>query len=464
MDVILRNGTVVTANDVYHADVAIEGGVVKRIGVGLLDRAAREVDARGKLLIPGGVDVHTHCETELAGETTADDWYSSSAQAACGGVTTVVDYALTAPGQSMIECLQQWEARAKGKTIIDYGLHPTLMQPTERTIAEMPDVVSEGYTSFKIFMTGFAAFDEQSTLYTRAMAEAGRLGALVNIHCEDQTCISFHTQRLEAAGQSDIRHYPDSRPPISEGIAAQRAIGLARVADAPIYMVHLSCQESLDAINDARARGQSVYAETRPIYLHLSRDRFEEKIDPERYVGWPPLRHADQMEVLWQALDHSVLQTVATDHIGWSLAQKKKHSKVDELIPGMANLETLIPMLYSEGVRKKRLSLQRFVAVASANPAKLMGLYPQKGTIAVGSDADIVVFDPEKPVTIRHADMHTKQDWELHEGFDVVGWPVMTLSRGEIIVENGKVLAQPGRGRLLKRKRFADIRNIQDVR
>lgn len=464
MDVILRNGTVVTASDVYEADVAIQDGVVSRIGAALPERAAREVDARGKLLIPGGVDVHTHCETELSGEMSADDWYSSSVQAACGGVTTVVDYALTHPDQSLIECLEQCEARAKGKTIIDFGLHPTLMKPTEKILAEMPEVVSEGHTSFKIFMTGLAAFDECSTQYVKSMAQAARLGALINIHCEDQTCISFHTQRLEAAGQSDIRHYPDSRPPISEGIAANRAIQLARVADAPIYMVHLSCEESLHEINEARARGQSVYAETRPIYLHLSRDRFEEKIDPERYVGWPPLRHADQMEVLWQALDHSVLQTVATDHIGWTMAQKKKHSKVDELIPGMANLETLIPMLYSEGVRKKRLSLQRFVAVSSANPAKLMGLYPKKGTIAVGSDADIVVFDPEKQVTIRHEDMHTKQDWELHEGFEVTGWPVMTLSRGEIIVENGKVLAQPGRGRLLKRKRFADIRNIEDVR
>lgn len=463
MDVILRNGTVVTASDVYEADVAIEGGVVKRIGAALPERAAREVDARGKLLLPGGVDVHTHCETELSGEQSADDWYSSSVQAACGGVTTVVDYALTHPDQSLIECLELWESRAKSKTIIDYGLHPTLMKPTEKIIAEMADVVAEGHTSFKIFMTGFAAFDEGSTQYVKAMAEAGRLGALINIHCEDQTCISFHTQRLEAAGQSDIRHYADSRPPISEGIAAGRAIQLARMADAPIYMVHLSCQESLDEINEARARGQSVYAETRPIYLHLSRDRFEEKIDPERYVGWPPLRHADQMEVLWQALDSSVLQTVATDHIGWSLAQKKLRSKVDELIPGMANLETLIPMLYSEGVRKKRLSLQRFVAVCSSNPAKLMGLYPKKGTIAVGSDADIVLFDPEKAVTIRHADMHSKQDWELHEGFEVTGWPVMTLSRGEIIVENGKVLGQAGRGKLLKRKRFADIKNIMDV-
>lgn len=464
MDLIIRNGTVATANDVYKADVGIEGGVVKQIGEALPGKAKREIDAQGKYLFPGAVDAHTHCEAELVGAHSCDDWNSSSIQAACGGVTTVIDYALTGEDQSLIDCLNQWNDNAKDKTIIDYGLHPALYKPSDRIIDEMADVVSEGYTSFKVFMTGLAAFDEYSVQYMKAIAQAAHLGALVNIHCEDQTCISFHTQQLERAGKSDIRHYADSRPPTAEGIAAQRALSMAREADAAVYLVHLSCRESMDAINEARARGQSVYAETRPIYLHLSRERFEEKIDPERYVGWPPLRHADQMEVIWQALDHNVLQTLATDHIGWTLEQKKSRQKVDELIPGMANLETMVPMLYSEGVRKKRMSLQRFVAVTATNPAKIFGLYPQKGTIAVGSDADIVVFDPEKNVTIRQKDMHSNQDWELHEGFEVTGWPEVTLSRGEVIVENGKVLGQAGRGRLVKRKRFADIRNIEDVR
>lgn len=464
MDVVLRNGTVVTANEVYEADVGIRDGRIEQIGKRLPGDAGREVDASGKLVLPGAVDVHTHCESELLGAKTVDDWYSSTAQAACGGVTTVVDYALTGPDQSLLDCLQKWNGPAAEKAVIDYGLHPSLFAPSDRIIDEMAEVVAEGYSSFKIFMTGLALFDEHSTQYLKAMARAGSLGAMINIHCEDQTCISFHTQQLEAKGQSDIRHYADSRPAISEGIAAQRAIQLARIADVPIYMVHLSCRESLDAINEARARGQSVYAETRPIYLHLSRDRFEEKIDPERYVGWPPLRAADQMEVLWQAIDHGVLQTLATDHIGWTLEQKRSRSKVDELIPGMANLETMVPMLYSEGVRKGRISLQRFVAVTATNPAKLMGLYPRKGTIAVGSDADVVIFDPDKQVTIRHQDMHSNQDWELHEGFRLTGWPVMTLSRGDVIVEDGKLTASPGRGQLLKRKKYAELRNIEDVR
>lgn len=464
MDLILRGGTVVTASDSVQTDVGVEAGVVVQIGKNLAGPAAREIDVAGHHLFPGGVDVHTHVECELAGEHTADDFYSSTLQAACGGVTTLVDYALTRPDQPLLECLEQWNRMARGKTVIDYGLHSTLFKPSERIISEMADVVSEGYTSFKVFMTGLAEFDRCADRYFRAIAEAGRLGALVNVHCEDQACISHATLQLEREGLNDIRHYPDSRPRLAEGLAAQRAVQLARAADAPIYMVHLSCQESLDAVNDARGRGQAVYAETRPIYLHLSRERFEETIDPERYVGWPPLREADQMALLWQALDHGVLQTVATDHVGWTLEQKKSRTKVDELIPGMANLETLMPMLYSEGVGKGRLSPQRFVEVSSSNPAKLFGLYPKKGTIAVGSDADIVVFDVDKEVTIRADAMHSNQDWELHEGFEVTGWPVMTFSRGELIVEKGKFLGEPGRGQLVKRKRFAELQNIRKVR
>ena len=215
-------------------------------------------------------------------------------------------------------------------------------------------------------------------------------------------------------------------------------------------------REALAPIRQARAHGQIIYGETRPLYLHLSRERFEEP-DAERYVGWPPLREASQMQVMWDGLRNDNLQTVATDHCGWNLAQKKAGKTVDELLPGMSNLETLIPMLYSEGVGQGKLSLNRFVEVSATNPAKLFGLYPQKGTISVGSDADIVIFDPKKDVTIRHRDMHSRVDYELYEGFEITGWPTHTLSRGEVIVENGTVLGNAGRGQLLKRKRFEPL-------
>ncbi len=262
------------------------------------------------------------------------------------------------------------------------------------------------------------------------------------------------TQQFNAAGKFGVKHFADSRPRLSEGLAVQRAVTMARYAEAPIYLVHLSCEEALAPIREARARGQIVYGETRPIYLHLSRERFDGP-EGERYLGWPPLREASQMQAMWDGLRSDNLQTVATDHCGWNLAQKKKGKTVDELLPGMSNLETILPMLYSEGVGKGRLSIHRFVEVISTNPAKLFGLYPQKGTIAVGSDADIIIFDPKKEVTIRHRDMHSRSDYELHEGFQVTGWPTMTLSRGEVIVENGKVLGSSGRGKLLRRKKFS---------
>jgi dihydropyrimidinase len=456
MDLILRNGTVVTHAEEFIADIGIEGGKIKQIGQEL-GPAGREVDCGGKFVFPGGVDAHTHVDFELMGKKTVDDFQSSTVQAACGGVTTIIDYVLPAPGQSLIDAVQTWVEKAKNKTLIDYGLHPTLFKPNDQTLQEMGDLVAEGHTSFKIFMTGLAEFDQYAPDYLAAMNRAGKLGALTNIHCEDQCCITYITRQLEAAGKSNVKHFPDSRPRVAEGLAAHRACALARVADAPVYLVHLSCEESMDELNDARAKGQTVYGETRPIYLHLSRDRFNAKIDPERYVGWPPLREAEQMDVLWQALDSNVLQTVATDHVGWSMKQKKEETTVDNLQPGMSNLETVMPMLYSEGIGKGRLSRKRFVEVISTNPAKIFGLYPQKGTIAIGSDADIVVFDPKKKVTIRHEDMHSNQDWELHEGFKVTGWPVMTLSRGEIIVENGKVLGKPGRGKMLRRRKFGQL-------
>ncbi len=288
MDLILANGKIVTAHESYDADIGIENGVIKQIGHGL-GPAGRTIDCSGKILFPGGVDVHTHVEFELMGQETADDFHSSTVAAACGGITTICDYAFPEPGQSLQDCLVRWNQRGE-KSVIDYGLHPTIFQPGEHTLSEMRDCVADGYTSFKIFMIGFAEFDKYAAEYLRCMEEAGKLGAMVNIHCEDQCCISYMTQKLEEENNSNVRTFPDSRPRISEGLAARRALWMAHVADVPAYLVHLSCQEGLDALNDARGRGQTCYGETRPIYLHLSRERFNEEVDPERYVGWPPLR------------------------------------------------------------------------------------------------------------------------------------------------------------------------------
>jgi dihydropyrimidinase len=459
VDLLLCNGTIVTAAESYQADVGIEGGTIKQIGRDL-GPAATTIDATGRYLFPGGIDVHTHVDLgeDLLGHGTADDFYSSTAAAACGGVTTIVDYAFPDRGQGLQDAIETWIRNGTGKSVIDYGIHPVLREPTDKVIAEMADVVAEGFTSFKIFMTALGRFDELAPQYLKALKEAGRLGALTNMHCEDQCCIDFITGELDSDGRAtSVRSYPDSRPRAAEGLATQRAVRMAGMVDAPVYLVHLSCEEALQALNDARGRGQTVFGETRPLYLHLTREAYESEDFPERYTCWPPLREADQVEIIWQALESDVLQTVATDHIAWSKAQKLHGQRVNEYLPGMANLETLLPMLYSDGVRTGRLSLNRFAEVTSANPAKLFGLYPRKGTIAVGSDADIVVFDPEKKVVIRQSEMHSRQDWELHEGFEATGWPVLTISRGEIIVEDRQLLAAPGRGQLVKRKTFGSI-------
>ncbi|MCH8110756.1 MAG: dihydropyrimidinase [Proteobacteria bacterium] len=455
MDLILKNGTVVNAHETVAADIGIENGLIKRIGYDI-GPAAREIDCSGKYVFPGGVDAHTHADLNLMGMQTADDFHSATVAAACGGVTTIIDYAVPSPGETLMTGINNWIEKAKHRAVIDFGLHATVLEPTERNIAEMADIVAEGHTSFKIYMIEFGKFDEQAPQYVKVMAEAGRLGALVNIHCEDQCSISYLAEQYNREHRHGPQNFCSSRPPIAEGMAAKRALNLARLADVPAYLVHLSHEEGLDALNEARAHGQTVYGETRPIYLKLSEERLQGE-NGHLFTSWPPLRAHDQMDILWQGLQSDVLQTVATDHISWTREQKHAGKTVDELLPGMSHLETLLPLLYSDGVRKNRLSLERFVEVSSTNPARIFGLYPQKGVIQPGADADIVVFDGDKKVTVRLQDMHSKQDFEIYEGEEFTGWPVMTFSRGDLIVENGMVKAEPGRGRLLKRKRHAEL-------
>ena len=452
MDLLLRHGTIVTASDIYDADIGIEDGKIKQIGFGL-GPATNELDVSGMYLLPGAVDVHTHVEVEFQGLQSVENFHSGTVAAACGGVTTLIDYALPAPGQTPQETIRTWHAKARDKAIIDYGFHVAIFEPNDAAIRQIPDVIADGHSSFKIFMMG--TFDQYIDGYMEMMSAVGRFGGLVNLHVEDACCLNYLAKRFTAEGKYGAAYFADSRPRISEGIAAARAIGLAQVAEAPAYLVHLSCEDSLESLDRARGKGQTVYGETRPCYLHFSKEKMLEE-NGILYAGWPPLREADQMEILWQGLESGVLQTIATDHDGWSLQQKKTFDKVDEILAGMAGLETMVPLLYSQGVLKNRLDINRMVEVTATNPARLFGLFPRKGTISIGSDADIAVFDPNVKKTIRAQEMHSAADWDPFEGWEVEGWPRMTLSRGEVIVDNGKVLARPGRGELLRRNRFSE--------
>ena len=367
-------------------------------------------------------------------------------------MTTIVDYAFQPQGGSLADAIEKWNAKARGRAIIDYGFHVAILDPSPESIAEIPRIVERGVTSFKIFM--MQGFEARARDFLRAFKAAGESGALLAIHAEDEHLIGFCTERLLAAGNDGVKHFAASRPPLSEAAAVRRALAMTELSDAPAYFVHLSSREAVDEVRRARARGRVVLAETRPIYLYLTEERFLEP-NGAKYVGYPPLRSAEHRDALWSALADGTIDVVATDHCSWTLERKVSASRFTRMVPGMSNLETLVPMLYSEGVAKGRISISRWVDLTATNAAKIFGMYPRKGAIVEGADADLVVFDPNRKVTINSREMHSRADYDPFEGFEVTGWPTMTISRGAPIVTNRKVEASAGRGDFIARARFS---------
>ena len=452
-DLAIRGATVVTRAGASPLDVAISAGTIAKVGVpGSLGAAAKTIDARGMLLLPGAVDPHTHLDAEMFNLRTIDDFESGTVAAAAGGVTSIIDYAFQASGGTLAAAVEKWHAKAEGRAVIDYGFHIAILDPTPETIAEIPRMVERGFTSFKIFM--MANFEARARDFLRAFRAAGEAGALLTIHAEDENLIGYCTEMLLRAGKQSVEHFPASRPPIVEGAAVKRALAMTQVAGgAPAYFVHLSSRDAIAAIRAARAKGRTVLAETRPIYLYLTEERFHEP-DGERYVGYPPLRTEEHREAIWEALADGTVDVVATDHCSWTLEHKRSANRFTRVMPGMSNLETLVPMLYSEGVAKGRISLERMVDLVATNPARIFGLYPHKGAIVEGADADLVIFDPNRKVTVHSPEMHSRADYDPFEGFEVTGWPAMTLARGEVIVTNRHDNARRGRGEILTRGPF----------
>ncbi|MGH7905064.1 MAG: dihydropyrimidinase, partial [Candidatus Binataceae bacterium] len=408
-------------------------------------------DARGMLVIPGAVDVHTHLDAELGGMRTADDFRSGTLAAAAGGVTTIVDYAFQKPGGTLDEAVSEWLERARDKAVIDYGFHVAVLDPSEAALEEIPRIAARGCPSFKVFM--MRRFEERARDFLKLFAAAAESRALMNLHAEDENIIGFCTARLLSEGKTANRYFAASRPPLSEASAVTRALGMAEITGATPYFVHLSTAAAIDAIRRARDTGLLALAETRPIYLYLTDKRLEEP-GGERFVGHPPLRGDADREAMWAALANGEVDVVATDHCSWMLDRKLAARNFNKLVPGMSNLETLLPMLYSEGVARGRISLERMVDLIAGNPAKIFGLYPKKGVLAEGSDADVVIFDPKQTVVIAAREMHSGSDYDPFEGFEVHGWPKMTIARGEPIVSNRKPAARPGRGRFIPRAAF----------
>lgn len=456
-DLVVRGGLVVTAAGESVADVGVLDGRIAQLGGPM--SGATEIDAAGKLVLPGGVDMHVHLSpVELDGtsEEWADDFASGSRAAAAGGVTTIGNIGFPRPGERLPDLVDRLAADAARDSVVDFVIHPVVMQPDEHTAADIEELARSGTNSIKIFMS-IGGFDTNVAGFVAALAAAGRNGMLTMVHCEDACVIDHATAELLERGHSELRYYGDSRPALSEVVAVDRMLAFAKETGAPIYIVHLGSEGALDRARAARAAGQRVYVETRPIYLYFTDEQFAGS-DAPLFVGNPPLRGASDRDALWAGLAAGHVDTCCTDHAAWTLADKlDPELTVATARPGMSELETLMPVLYSTGVRTGRLSLQRFVQVTSTNAAKLFGLFPRKGTIAVGSDADLVVWDPDAHRPIVGAEGMSQSGYSLYEGWDVVGAPTHTISRGDIVYADGAVQVDTGRGRLVHRGPTRDL-------
>lgn len=451
MDLIVRDGLVVTAGGRAVTDIGIRDGVVAQLGGDMT--AGAELDAAGRNVTPGGVDAHVHLTDPIRGDEDfhwADDFESGTRAAVVGGVTTVGNMSFPPRDGTLADGIRQDDEEARSLSIADYFLHPVLLRPTPENLACIAPLHAEGHTSIKFFLS-FNNFDRHVRDFLAAMRLARDNGGIALIHCEDAAIMDCCCTMLREAGKTDPRFYPDTRPLQSEVVATHRAVGFAETTGCPSYVVHLASAAALEACHEGRRRGVPVYVETRPIYLHLTRARFDEE-DGAKYAGAPPLREQSDVDALWAGLAFGNVDTLATDHAPWMLAEKLDPAfDATNLRQGVADLETCLPMLYSAGVLTGRITLEQFVAVTATNPAKLFGLYPQKGTIAVGGDADLIVWDDEKIRVIDGATMYSRADYSPYDGFEVRGWPKWTLSRGELVQADGRVTARKGRAKLVRR-------------
>jgi dihydropyrimidinase len=455
---LIRNGRVITATDDYAADVYCDDGKVAAIGANLpADRfkADRTIDARGQYVMPGGIDVHTHLDMPFGGTTSADDFESGTIAAAHGGTTSVVDFAIQYRGQTMRHALDEWRKKAEGNAAIDYGFHMIVTELPDAGLDEMDRMVrDEGITSFKLFMAYPGVFMVDDQTIFRALQRTGANGGLVCMHAENGGVIDELVKEALRKGQKAPKYHALTRPARAEGEATGRAIALAEMAGVPIYIVHLSAADALEKVKQARDMGLPAYAETCPQYLFLSYDNYEEPgFDGAKYVMSPPLREKWHQDVLWKGLAKNDLQVISTDHCPFCMAEQKTLGKDDfSKIPnGAPGIETRLTLVHNGGVRGGRLNLNRFVELCSTTPAKMFGLFPRKGTIAVGSDADIVLFDPNRTQTLGVKTLHMKVDYNPYEGTTVHGSPSMVIAGGKVIIDDGEFVGKKGDGRFLTR-------------
>jgi dihydropyrimidinase len=458
MSVLIRGGRIVTAADDYVADVFIDDERITLIGESLDIQADKVIDAAGKYVLPGCIDPHTHLDMPFGGTVTIDDVESGQTSAAFGGTTCHVDFIIQGKGQTFAQALEDWRAKAAGKQVIDMGYHMAVTDLEDGgTLEELATLPDQGITSYKLFMAykGALMVDDE-TLY-RTMEVASKTGALVMVHAENGDVIDVLVREALEAGHTEPLYHALTRPPEAEGEATNRAIQLAHLAGSPLYVVHVTCKQAVEPIASAREKGWDVWGETCTQYFFNSLDDISKpNFEGAKYVYSPPVRDKSNWDVLWNAVRTDALSAISTDHCAFLFDGQKTLGKDDfSKIPnGGPGLENRLQMIHEFGVRGGRISLNRMVELLATNPAKLFGLYPRKGTIAVGSDADVVVFDPEKQVTISAKTHHSKADYNLYEGTTVTGSPDVVLLRGHVLVENDELVASPGIGQFVARARF----------
>ena len=464
MSILIKNGRIITAVDDYMGDVFIENETITHIGKSLDMEADEILNASGKYLFPGGLDPHTHLDMPFGGTVSADDFETGTRAAAHGGTTTLVDFAIQTKGQSTLEALDTWHAKAEGKTAIDYGFHMIVTDLEDNRVHEMKMLADEGVTSYKLFMAypGVLYVDD-GTIY-RAMRKAGENGTVVCMHAENGIVIDEIVKRALAEGKTEPKYHALTRPTRMEAEGVHRAISIAEVANVPVYIVHLSSSDALEQVMLARNRGVHAFAETCPQYLFLDHSYYEQEgFEGAKYVMTPALREKWNQDELWKGLKFGDLQSISTDHCPFCFKDQKTlgiddFSKIPNGGPGVENRMSLV---FNGGVNSGRISLNKFVELTSTAAAKTFGLFPKKGTIAVSSDADIVIFDPNRKETIsvdNSCTHHMRVDYNAYEGFEVTGFTETVLSRGKIIIKDCEYMGKKGDGQFLKRGLYGGMK------
>jgi dihydropyrimidinase len=452
MDLVVKNGMIVTATESYRADIGVSGETIALIGRNL--SGSETIDATGMLVMPGGVDPHTHMELPFMGSVSADDFRTGTIAAACGGTTTIIDFAIQGAGQTLRQALDIWLKKADGKACIDYGMHVAIGAMNDDRMAEMGDMVQFGVPSFKIFMAykGSLMVDDE-TLF-RALVRSKAVGGLIAVHAENGDVLHYLIAKHVAEGKKEPIWHALSHPPEAEAEATHRAVVMAGMTGAPLYVVHMSTGGALEALKAGRAKGFRVYGETCPQYLMFSMEKYEEPdFEGAKYVMSPPLREKGNQEALWAGLAGGDIASVGTDHCPFNFVGQKDMGKDDfSKIPnGMPGVETRLSLLYHFGVNARRFSINRFVELVSTGPARLFGLLPRKGTISIGADADLVIWDPKKEHRLTKENLHMNVDYSPYGDFTVRGYPALVLARGKVIVRDNVFVGRPGGGQFLKR-------------